>query len=352
MEYLIIFLVWIFIFVLIARFCNWVSRTNQKAKSIIEERKAKEKLPDRPPYQPKYVGGKPLIKPMSDAELNEHIIRLVEKDCKVHAIKLAREQRELGLREAKEYVENLMLHTNIELKNCDMKNVKKSIESVDGMDGHAFEYFCADLLRKKGFLDVRVTPGSGDQGVDVLATRDGVKYAIQCKNYASPLSNTPVQEVSAGKIYYNCHVGVVLTNSTFTPAAISLAKATGVLLWDRSILAKLMENSTEKIEHKSDPVDNTLPESHYMEGKKSVSMQTESMVYVQQQIEEQELSKPLKNEEHIRIDNIDIDIDTSSTNRFGIILDNFGIEIDEDDDDQVELLFDIIGKKGNQFSIV
>lgn len=114
------------------------------------------------------------------------------------------------------------------------------ISYVDGLDGHEFEYFCADLLRKNGFTDVSVTPGSGDQGVDVLAEKGGVKYAIQCKNYASPLSNTPVQEVNAGKTFYGCHVGVVMTNSTFTPGAKELAKATGVLLWDRTVVQEMM----------------------------------------------------------------------------------------------------------------
>jgi hypothetical protein len=117
---------------------------------------------------------------------------------------------------------------------------------IDGMDGHEFEHFCAELLRKNGFSDVKVTPGSGDQGVDILAEKGGVKYAIQCKNYASPLSNTPVQEVSAGKMFYNCHVGVVMTNSTFTPGAKTLAQATGVLLWDRSVVQNMMESENCK----------------------------------------------------------------------------------------------------------
>ena len=119
----------------------------------------------------------------------------------------------------------------------------KNVSSVDGMDGHDFEYFCADILRKNGFLDVSVTKGSGDQGVDILAIKDGIKYAVQCKNYASALSNTPVQEVNAGKTFYNCHVGVVMTNSTFTPGAKALAQATGVLLWDRTVLQKMMEDA-------------------------------------------------------------------------------------------------------------
>lgn len=120
------------------------------------------------------------------------------------------------------------------------------VESIDGMEGHEFEYFCAGLLEKNGFSEVNVTRGSGDQGVDIIAVKDDIKYAIQCKNYASKLGNTPIQEVSAGKIYYNCDVGVVLTNSTFTPGAIELAKATNIRLWDREVLQKLMTAANEK----------------------------------------------------------------------------------------------------------
>lgn len=117
----------------------------------------------------------------------------------------------------------------------------RDVSDVDFMDGHEFEHFCANLLRKNGFVNVIVTQGSGDQGVDVIASKNGIKYAVQCKNYnVSSLSNKPIQEVYAGKAYYNCHVGVVLTNSTFTPGAVKLAEATGVLLWDRDVLQQMM----------------------------------------------------------------------------------------------------------------
>lgn len=105
--------------------------------------------------------------------------------------------------------------------------------SIDLMEGHDFEYWSASLLRKIGFTHVEVTPGSGDQGVDILAQKEGVKYAIQCKRYSHDLGNKPVQEVHAGKSMYNCHVGAVITNQYFTAGAKELAKATGVLLWDR-----------------------------------------------------------------------------------------------------------------------
>ena len=111
--------------------------------------------------------------------------------------------------------------------------VDAELLTIDLMEGLAFEHWCAQLLRDLGYSEVSVTQGSGDQGVDVLAQKDGIKYAIQCKCYSSDLGNTPVQEINAGKTIYHCHVGVVMSNRHFTAGAKEAADATGVLLWDR-----------------------------------------------------------------------------------------------------------------------
>ncbi len=113
------------------------------------------------------------------------------------------------------------------------EKVQAELLSIDLMEGHQFESWCADALKSIGFCNVSVTPGSGDQGVDILADKDGVKYAFQCKRYTSDLGNTPIQEVHSGKDYYHRHVGVVITNRLFTSGAIALAAETGTLLWDR-----------------------------------------------------------------------------------------------------------------------
>ena len=125
-------------------------------------------------------------------------------------------------------------------KNTEHSYTITSVTNVDRMEGHEFEYFCAELLEKCGFEDVTVTRGSGDQGVDILAFKEDIKYAIQCKNYSSPLGNKPVQEVFAGKTFYKCHVGVVMTNSVFTKGAYELADSVGVILWDKHRLDKMM----------------------------------------------------------------------------------------------------------------
>ena len=125
-------------------------------------------------------------------------------------------------------------------------NLEKALESIDDMDGHDFEYFCAALLRNLGYQDVQVTQGSGDQGIDVIASRDSVKYGIQCKRYSSDVGNGAIQEAIAGKQFYGCHVGLVLTNQFFTPAAQQLASATGIVLWDRNKLIQLMKSRQEE----------------------------------------------------------------------------------------------------------
>lgn len=125
--------------------------------------------------------------------------------------------------------------------------VKLARVNIDNMEGHDFEYWCADLLRGNGFTGVSVTRGSGDQGVDVLAEKDGQRYAIQCKRYSSKLGNTPIQEVYTGKAIYNCQIAVVMTNNYFTSGAIEAARATGVLLWDRDKLLSMSRNNQPKI---------------------------------------------------------------------------------------------------------
>lgn len=119
-----------------------------------------------------------------------------------------------------------------------------SMADIDAMSGLEFESFVGDLLKSLGYSGVEVTKSSGDQGVDVIASKDGTKYAIQCKNYSSPLNNKPIQEVTTGKAVYGCDVGVVLTNSTFNQHAVEAADATGTLLWDRQILQKMLSQSS------------------------------------------------------------------------------------------------------------
>lgn len=117
----------------------------------------------------------------------------------------------------------------------------RRVRAVDDMEGHDFEYFCARLLEERGFLEVEVTRGSGDYGVDILAEKDGITYAIQCKRYTVPVGVEAVQQVYAGRDYYGRMVGVVMTNQYFTAPAVEVAEKLKILLWDRGYLDSMME---------------------------------------------------------------------------------------------------------------
>lgn len=112
--------------------------------------------------------------------------------------------------------------------------------NLDEMSGQDFERYCANLLIGFGFTNVGITKGSGDQGVDIIGWYGGHKYAIQCKRYSHKLGNGPVQEVVAGKNYYGCQIGIVMTNNYFTDSAIALAEANNIELWNRNQLMALI----------------------------------------------------------------------------------------------------------------
>lgn len=113
---------------------------------------------------------------------------------------------------------------------------------LDLMEGHDFEYYCAELLRQQGFQEVEVTRGSGDYGIDILAEKDGVTYAIQCKCYSGPVGVKAIQEAYAGRDYYDRMVGAVLTNQYFTQPAVEAAKKLKILLWDRGYLEEMQRD--------------------------------------------------------------------------------------------------------------
>ncbi len=118
---------------------------------------------------------------------------------------------------------------------------KRAQSILDEMEGHEFEYFCAELLQENGFYEVEVTRASGDYGIDILAEKDGVTYAIQCKCYSAPVGVKAIQEAYAGRDYYDRMVGAVLTNQYFTNPAVEAARKLKILLWDREYLESMME---------------------------------------------------------------------------------------------------------------
>lgn len=122
----------------------------------------------------------------------------------------------------------------------------RTIEEIDHMNGYEFEEYVKKLFVKLGY-SVFHTSLSGDQGADLILSKDGEKTTVQVKRYSNKVSNKAVQEVVAAKAYYKCSKSIVVTNSFFTDAAIKLANANNVELIDRNGLTRLMHNISTNV---------------------------------------------------------------------------------------------------------
>ncbi len=117
------------------------------------------------------------------------------------------------------------------------------------LTGGEFEAYVAQVLQDNGFKRVQVTKASGDQGADILAERNGISYAIQCKNYEGSVGNFAVQEAYAAAQFYRCDRAAVICPGEFTRGAKELAAATGVTLWDGAWLSRAMRRSGRRPKH-------------------------------------------------------------------------------------------------------
>jgi restriction system protein len=101
-----------------------------------------------------------------------------------------------------------------------------------------FEFYCSEMLQQHGW-NTKLTKSSGDQGIDIVAERNGLTVVFQCKLHNNPIGNKAVQEIHAGKDFLKADLGIVLSNADFTSAARELAASLNVLLMHYSQLEEL-----------------------------------------------------------------------------------------------------------------
>lgn len=156
-------------------------------------------------------------------EDNWHIIKCFQKFYSIFLVEKDVYGQELAKQRMKNLLENPMVEKKV------------NILDIDLMTGVEFEKCIGDLFIRKGY-SVSYTKTTRDQGIDVIAEKDGYKIGIQAKRYTESVGNSAVQEAAAGKLYYSLDKVMVITNSTFTQAAIDLANANDIVLWDREVL--------------------------------------------------------------------------------------------------------------------
>ena len=107
----------------------------------------------------------------------------------------------------------------------------------DHMSGRQFEDQIVIWLKQCGYRQIRKTEYY-DQGIDIIAAKSGVVLGIQVKRSNKPVGVNAVRAAVAGLKSYACSQAMVVTNATFTKAAIRLAESNDCKLTDGSGLIK------------------------------------------------------------------------------------------------------------------
>ncbi|TFE04223.1 restriction endonuclease [Jeotgalibacillus salarius] len=117
----------------------------------------------------------------------------------------------------------------------EQKLKKSCILEVDQMSGRKFEEYLQILMKSKGYY-IKLTPASGDYGVDLIIASKTKKIIVQAKRYKNNVGIKSVQEIASAKSLYKADECWVITNSHFTEPAKKLAISNKVRLIDREEL--------------------------------------------------------------------------------------------------------------------
>ena len=120
------------------------------------------------------------------------------------------------------------------------------IDGIDYLTGEDFEDLLKKVFTVLGY-NAQITKKTGDQGADLILSKDGRKISVQAKRYSKTVGNKAIQEVYSSIQFYETGEAWVITTSDFTKGAIELARKTGVKLYNRYETINLIKKAHAEI---------------------------------------------------------------------------------------------------------
>lgn len=114
----------------------------------------------------------------------------------------------------------------------------RDLEKSNYQKGVGYEDECIGLFRESGWTALE-TSKSGDAGADIIATKRGLKVAVQCKNWSGNVGTTAIQEVVSAKGYYDADFAILLTETNVTRQAEVVAEKLKVIVIRKSDIPEL-----------------------------------------------------------------------------------------------------------------
>jgi len=133
-------------------------------------------------------------------------------------------------------------------KHTNPKEPKKAHYTLESLSNKEFEGFTKWLLQESGY-DIHPEKIPTIQGVDYIATKNGVKTAVLARKFPKSCVVTEVAVLMAvqSKRIYQCSEVIVLATTDFSEQAKLDAEKAGVMIWDSEALDEKILNWKNRV---------------------------------------------------------------------------------------------------------
>lgn len=120
----------------------------------------------------------------------------------------------------------------------------RSLSDLKRMHPFKFEDYVAKLYKNMGY-SVKQTKRTGDGGKDIVATKNGQTYFVECKRYSDPINVHKMRDFVGACVLGGKDVkGIYVTTSSFTNDAKSAANRIGIQMIDGNKLMSMIRSKT------------------------------------------------------------------------------------------------------------
>lgn len=122
----------------------------------------------------------------------------------------------------------------------------KALAQLKAMDPIVFEHLTAALFAREGYT-AEATIASGDEGIDVIATKNFRKAVIQCKRYDGSVGQPVIRDLYGTMIHNQAHEAYLVTTATITKQAQEWAQGKPIRLVDGYDLVNWIARSSDSL---------------------------------------------------------------------------------------------------------
>lgn len=118
---------------------------------------------------------------------------------------------------------------------------QRDLDTLRAMTWQEFEQLTGETFRRLGYVVAETGGGGADGGLDLLLTKDGRRFAVQCKHYNRTKAGAPVVRDAVGvAVHVRAAAVFVVALAGFTRQAHDYAKGKPVHLIDGQQLLRLI----------------------------------------------------------------------------------------------------------------